>query len=609
MKNKEKAAAAALAAMLLLAACSKVDETITSETIPSIDDIPTQAVETTEETTVPEEISETESETKKTAPFTLFPHGGEDTTSSDESTSSDERSWSETAKNAVMYVRFGCYSVETPHATATPVSYYSKGSRVTITAITDTGYYRISGGGFIKADYLSDEYVAPDVTAEVTRITEAPSDETHETTRETKVTQAPRNTETEEEDTDIPEFITEYPDDENLEIDDWEDQTYTVTTSTESETTEYINTTVETEATVSETRASSIIQRSDYRVEYTSRYVYKALSADEQKLYADIVNAAYSLQSIVKAPDSLSYNQILKIYKLVYSDEPEIFWLGNTVTISGQTLNIRYNTANASEISEKQARVDNAVNSVMSKVNSKSSTFDKLEVIYDYVVLNNDFEETDNGTNSSVYNAFTHSGGLQCLGYAKTVQYLCDMAGIDCVTVVGTNDEGHTHAWNIVYCGDGYYNFDTTWGDPINDYDSTYIRHTYFLVPDSWIHNITHYNVNKFKTNSGEWVNCFNPPSCSGTAYNYFNHKGLTYSDKDSAEAALKAQIDKAIADHTNVIEIRVTDTKLFDLLTSKDMTVELQKYAREKNSTVSLMRHTSDVYKSIGVVYFDIKY
>ncbi|MBQ5418025.1 MAG: hypothetical protein IIU25_03320, partial [Oscillospiraceae bacterium] len=297
MKNKEKAAAAALAAMLLLAACSKVDETITSETIPSIDDIPTQAVETTEETTVPEEISETESETKKTAPFTLFPHGGEDTTSSDESTSSDERSWSETAKNAVMYVRSGCYSVETPHATATPVSYYPKGSRVTITAITDTGYYRISGGGFIKADYLSDDYVAPDATAEVTRITEAPSDETHETTRETKVTQAPRNTETEEDDTDIPEFITEYPDDENLEIDDWEDQTYTVTTSTESETTVY--TTAPTETTASETRASSIIQRSDYRVEYTSRYAYKALSADEQKLYSDIVNAAYSLQSIV----------------------------------------------------------------------------------------------------------------------------------------------------------------------------------------------------------------------------------------------------------------------------------------------------------------------
>ena len=33
--------------------------------------------------------------------------------------------------------------------------------------------------------------------------------------------------------------------------------------------------------------------------------------------------------------------------------------------------------------------------------------------------------------------------------------------------MTGTTDTGEAHGWNIVKCGDNYYNVDVTWGDPV----------------------------------------------------------------------------------------------------------------------------------------------
>ncbi|MGN0693177.1 MAG: hypothetical protein ACI4K7_12575, partial [Oscillospiraceae bacterium] len=214
------------------------------------------------------------------------------------------------------------------------------------------------------------------------------------------------------------------------------------------------------------------------------------------------------------------------------------------------------------------------------------------------------------GYNPSIYNAFTKSGELQCAGYAKAVQYLCDLTGLESTVVVGTNSEGESHAWNVVYCGDGYYNLDSTWGDPINTFDSKYIRHTYFLVPDSQIHEISHFNASCFFTSNGTKIKCFDPPKCTKTSYNYFVQEGLYFKDYDSADAAIRAQIKKAVANKENVIQIRVSNEELFDQLTTGSAPGAYQKYAKSLSSSVkSIGKFTSQTYKTTGVVTIEIFY
>jgi len=53
-----------------------------------------------------------------------------------------------------------------------------------------------------------------------------------------------------------------------------------------------------------------------------------------------------------------------------------------------------------------------------------------------------------------------------CNGYAMAMTYLCNAAGVDCITVKGDN-----HAWNIVSIGGKRYETDVTWMDRTEDTD------------------------------------------------------------------------------------------------------------------------------------------
>ena len=51
-----------------------------------------------------------------------------------------------------------------------------------------------------------------------------------------------------------------------------------------------------------------------------------------------------------------------------------------------------------------------------------------------------------------------------CLGFASTFQLLMDMAGVECLTVVGAAfDSREDHAWNMVRLDGEWYCVDATW--------------------------------------------------------------------------------------------------------------------------------------------------
>ncbi|MGN1102218.1 MAG: transglutaminase domain-containing protein, partial [Huintestinicola sp.] len=301
-------------------------------------------------------------------------------------------------------------------------------------------------------------------------------------------------------------------------------------------------------------------------------------------------------------------DQAVKVFTIVYDSAPQLFWMGNTISAGSSFATLSFKTTDRNEIKSMQSEIESAASSILSKAKNYSGTVSKLKVFFDSIVLNGEFSKSESGYNCSIYNGLTAKGPIQCAGYAKTMQYLCDMAGIECCVVRGSDKDGNSHAWNVVYCENGYYNLDSTWGDPINSFGSSYIQYEFFLVPDAWIHNITHFNVSTLLRSSGA-IKLFTPPSCTKEACNYFAAYNKLYDSKADAEAAMYAAIDEAIANGKNVAEIRVTSKSVYDTLMSDDYFKTFQKYAKSKSSSVKQIQRQRSFTGGVQVVHYDIVY
>lgn len=72
--------------------------------------------------------------------------------------------WLETEVSGVRYVTESCYSRKKALLGAEVADSYSRGDKVTITARTNTGYYKLSDGNFIHEDYLTENEIAQTTT-------------------------------------------------------------------------------------------------------------------------------------------------------------------------------------------------------------------------------------------------------------------------------------------------------------------------------------------------------------------------------------------------------------------------------------------------------------
>ena len=93
-----------------------------------------------------------------------------------------------------------------------------------------------------------------------------------------------------------------------------------------------------------------------------------------------------------------------------------------------------------------------------------------LPIFYDWVVNNVDYDWThQDHRKETPRESFTPYGGLVdrtavCLGYATTFQLLCDLAGVECITVPGAAFESQEdHGWNMVRLDGEWYCVDATW--------------------------------------------------------------------------------------------------------------------------------------------------
>ncbi len=344
-------------------------------------------------------------------------------------------------------------------------------------------------------------------------------------------------------------------------------------------------------------------------VDYNSRYAYNTLNEDEKALYVAILEAAKTCTFKVRVSDAVTTEVWAKVYGMVYNQEPQLFYMNSKVKVG----KVYYTENDAAKIAQMQKEIDAVADKLVAEANGKSTTYEKLKVFHDYLVLNSTFEKKEETVeyNGSIYNALAHDsstqGNIQCSGYAKAMQYLCDKSGIESMIVTGTNKDEFSHAWNVVKVDGAWYNIDATWDDPIlKTPDITNIRYNYFLVPDSWIHNKTHFNVNKHKLSFGS-ITYFTPPACTETAQNYFVKNNKVYSDFTSADKAIKDALQQAADGKLRTAQIMVSSKDVYDQIVGKDK--DYNTWVKDNSKKNSVKGIANDSNDSMLLIEFDVIY
>ena len=98
------------------------------------------------------------------------------------------------------------------------------------------------------------------------------------------------------------------------------------------------------------------------------------------------------------------------------------------------------------------------------------SDYEKELALYMWVITTVEYDDAHYDPLAEVRrDSYGPYGGLVdhkgiCLGFAATFQLLMDMAGVECITVVGAaNDSQDEHAWNQVCLNGEWYCVDPTW--------------------------------------------------------------------------------------------------------------------------------------------------
>ena len=122
-------------------------------------------------------------------------------------------------------------------------------------------------------------------------------------------------------------------------------------------------------------------------------------------------------------------------------------------------------------LTDYDKNIYNAAKQVLDQVlKSGMSDLEKETAVYSWIVNHVNYDWTHQDVMSETpRESFTPYGGLVnhtavCLGYATTFQLLMDMAGVECITVVGAASASQEdHGWNMVRLNGNWYCVDVTW--------------------------------------------------------------------------------------------------------------------------------------------------
>lgn len=204
----------------------------------------------------------------------------------------------------------------------------------------------------------------------------------------------------------------------------------------------------------------------------------------------------YILAELNVTEYGITIEEAIITYKLFMLDHPEIYWMSNSIQISGVFLKVFLEDVYADY--SYRSQVDEAISIMISDfdstINDNMSELEVAKAIHDFIILRVDYAYEEDGTTpQNDYWAHNIEGvaletGAVCEGYAEAFQFLANHVGLASIQVTGTSED-ENHQWNLASIEDDYYFVDSTWDDA----GGSEISYTYFGMSYSSIsatHNL-----------------------------------------------------------------------------------------------------------------------
>lgn len=152
---------AVILSALAVSGCSSEGSVSYNESGEKADDVSASlSTPVTSDTTNSSESKETQEQTSsESKPAVTSTNKAETTAVTTKKDNAVKSEWKETKADGTKYVTVGCYSREKAVLGAKTVKLYNVNDKVTVVAVTDTGYAKLKDGTFIHNDFLSDSKV------------------------------------------------------------------------------------------------------------------------------------------------------------------------------------------------------------------------------------------------------------------------------------------------------------------------------------------------------------------------------------------------------------------------------------------------------------------
>ena len=162
------------------------------------------------------------------------------------------------------------------------------------------------------------------------------------------------------------------------------------------------------------------------------------------------------------------------VYELFMDSNPQYFFLKRSEKRLQYSVRFEIEPAylKGSVRQKAAASIKKTADAWVKEASKKSSDKEKVRYLYDKLIAKASYK-TDSKDSQNIASVFLN-GPTVCNGYALSMNYLLNEAGIPAITV-----HSHNHSWNKVRIGYNWYNLDPTWDDMGGS------GHKWFLVSDA----------------------------------------------------------------------------------------------------------------------------